>query len=362
MARRIMLLVTDTCNLNCVYCYEQRKNSSKMSFKVAKDILNQNLISIPPGKTIILELFGGEAFMNFLLIEQIDEYLLNNYNFIDIKYETTTNGTLIHGDIQKWLYERKDRFSIALSLDGTKAMHNKNRVFINGGGTYEAIDINFFAKTWPNCSAKMTVSEETLPDLALGIEYIESLGFKCDATFSIGVPWDERSTLILVRELNKLVDYYISHPEHELCTMLKLDLRELFTPIDEDYRFCGAGLDMQCFDSYGNAYPCQGFAPISIGEEAALYLNFDEKKFRFTNSNRCKNCQWVRLCPNCYAANLQSSSDIQQVDPCLCKFYKLCILASAKIQYIRIMKKVECTYDDQITLKAISCVQKDIKV
>ena len=118
---------------------------------------------------------------------------------------------------------------------------------------------------------------------------------------------------------------------------------------------------MLCFDTHGNAYPCQGFAPISIGEEAAEYHNFDETKFKFTDANACKHCRWVRLCPNCYAANLQSTHDIQQIDPNLCKFYKLCILASAKIQCMRILAKSEHTHDDQLVLKAVSHIQADIR-
>ncbi len=359
--KRIMLLLTEACNLACVYCYEQRKTTSKMSFETAKSILSSELAEIAPGKTIVLELFGGEAFANFPLMKQIDEYLVTNYQQLDIKYETTTNGTLVHGNIQQWLYERKDRFFIALSLDGTPAMHDQNRVFIGGGGTYDSIDIDFFSTTWPGCPAKMTVSRKTLSDLAQGVEHIENLGFKCDATLSTGIDWDyEENTHILVRELDKLVKHYMTHSNSSLCTMLNLDLRQIFTPIDENYRFCGAGLDMLCFDTCGHAYPCQGFAPISIGDEAGAYRNFDETKFMFTNANICKRCPWVRLCPNCYAANLQSTKNIQQVDPHLCAFYKLCILASAKIQCLRILNKAERTHDDQLILKAVSRIQAEL--
>ena len=364
MARepRIMLLLTEACNLNCVYCYEHNKKPLEMSFQTAKSILDSELNNASPEKAVVIELFGGEAFINFSLMVQIDEYLAASYSNLEIRYETTTNGTFVHGDIQKWLYERRKRFSISLSLDGTPSMHDKNRVFFNGIGTYNAIDVDFFINTWPGCTAKMTLSEETLPDLARGVEYIENLGFKCDATLSIGRKWIyEEATFILIRELSKLVDYYISRPSHKLCTMLDFDLRQVFTPFDEDYRFCGAGVDMQCFDTCGNAYPCQGFAPISIGEKAITYHNFDETQFKFTDANVCKHCQWVRLCPNCYAANLQSTNDIQQVDTGLCGFYKLCILASSKIQCVRLHAKLKHTHDDLLILKAISHIQANIR-
>lgn len=302
-----------------------------------------------------------EAFANFSLVKQIEQYITEHYQHLHIVYETTTNGTLVHGEVQEWLSEHKEQFFVALSLDGTKDVHNMNRVFLNGEGTFDSIDINFFARTWPGCPAKMTVSEYTLPYLADGVKYLDSLGFTCDATLSVGIDWCyEKNTPILVNELNKLVEYYSENSEKKLCTMLDMNLRLIFAPIDDDYRFCGAGADMTCFDTLGNAYPCQGFAPVSIGEGAQVYKDFDEEKFRFTDDNRCKTCPWVRLCPNCYAANLQSTGNIQFVDLNLCKFYQLCILASAKIQCRRILSKEELNHDDQLILKAVSMIQSQI--
>ena len=359
---RIMLLVTESCNLRCRYCYEHQKNAKKMSFETAKSILDNALRNASPEAPVVIEVFGGEAFANFPLIREIDDYLQQNYSHLNIKYETTTNGTLVHGEVKDWLYQRRDKFFIALSLDGTRKMHDLNRRTVNDTGSFDSIDIDFFARTWPGCPAKMTISEQTLSHLAEGVAYLDSLGFRCDATLSIGVDWDQEKNLpILIEELNKLVDYYTGHPDLPLCTMLNQDLRLIFTPIDEDYRFCGAGLDLTCFDTEGGAYPCQGFAPVSIGEEARQYRDFDEKKFRFTQENLCRTCPWVRLCPNCYAANLQSTGDIQKVDPNLCQFYKMCILASAKIQCCRILKKENLTRDDQLILKAISRIQDTLK-
>ena len=360
-SRRIMLLLTENCNLNCLYCYEHEKSNKEMSFSIAKNILDDNLKNIS-NNNIIIELFGGEAFLNFNLIKKIYVYLKESYSHLDIKYETTTNGTVVHGEIKKWLYEHRNDFFISVSLDGNETMHNSNRKFVNGKGTFDAIDIDFFSQTWPGCPAKMTISDRTLPYASEGIIYLEDKGFKCDATLAIGTDWDQENIFLLSQELCKLVDYYLHHPNRQLCTMLNMDFRLIFTPIDDDYRFCGAGIDMVCYDTQGNQYPCQGFAPVSIGEKSNLFLEFDNRNFRFTHENRCKSCKWVRLCPNCYAANFQSMSDIQKVDPNLCKLYKLCILASAKIQCMRILSKKVKTHDDQLILKAVSVVQKEMRI
>lgn len=355
---RIMLLVTENCNLNCSYCYEHRKNPKNMPYETAISIIDAHLKDAASDKPVIIEVFGGEAFANFDLIRKIDAYVERTYGDLNVYYETTTNGTLVHGDIQEWLTQRKEKFLISVSVDGTRDMHNQNRVFVSGKGSFDSIDLDFFAKTWPGCPAKMTVSEQTLPNMTAGIMYLESLGFKCDATLSVGMEWDyEKNQAILIGELNKLIEYYTANPEQQLCTMLNLDLREIFAPFDENFRFCGAGVAMACYDADGKRYPCQGFAPVSIGEAAKTYVDFNPDKFLLADDNMCKRCLAVRLCPNCYAANLQSDGNIQSVNPNLCSLYKLCILASAKIQYQRIAKKQTYTHDDQLTLKAVGMIQ-----
>ena len=142
--KKIMILLTEACNLNCIYCYEHYKNPRKMDFSVAKKILDDFFATTKSGDTVLIEVFGGEVFLNFELVKQIDDYVINKYSDRKIFFETTTNGTLIHGELQEWLFDRKDRYMISLSLDGTKEMHDKNRPYLSGKGSYDSIDIDFF--------------------------------------------------------------------------------------------------------------------------------------------------------------------------------------------------------------------------
>ena len=82
---RLMILVTENCNLKCSYCYEHQKNSKKMTFETAKAILDDNLKKADANQPIVIELFGGEAFVNFRLIKEIDEYVNEKYSHLDIK-------------------------------------------------------------------------------------------------------------------------------------------------------------------------------------------------------------------------------------------------------------------------------------
>ena len=149
------------------------------------------------------------------------------------------------------------------------------------------------------------MSEYTLPSLAEGIINLYKLGFFADATLSTGVDWNySKNEELFVRELEKLVDYYTDNPDIKLCTMLDYDLRLVFSKLNKKLRFCGAGEMTACYDIDGNVYPCQGFAPVSIGEQAENFKNYDASKFDLIKENPCYDCKFFFLCANCYSANL----------------------------------------------------------
>ena len=130
------------------------------------------------------------------------------------------------------------------------------------------------------------MSEYTLPSLAEGIINLYKLGFFADATLSTGVDWNySKNEELFVRELEKLVDYYTDNPDIKLCTMLDYDLRLVFSKLNKKLRFCGAGEMTACYDIDGNVYPCQGFAPVSIGEQAENFKNYDASKFDLITIN-----------------------------------------------------------------------------
>ncbi|MFA1014734.1 MULTISPECIES: radical SAM protein [Erysipelotrichaceae] len=353
--KKIMLLLTEECNLNCLYCYEHFKNKKKMSWETAKEIIDSFYGEIPPGETALIEVFGGEPFANFALLKKIDSYIEDVYGDRNTYFETTTNGTLVHGPVQEWLQERKEKYIVSLSLDGTEAMHNLNRPLLSGDGSYRHIDKDFFLRTWPGkCQAKLTLSKATLPHLAEGVIHLHKLGFVADATLPTGIEWNfEEVGEILNGELEKLVKFYTDNPSLDLCTLLNFDLRLWFAHLKNKHRFCAAGELTKCFDTEGNIFPCQGFAPVSLGDESSKFQNYDCSKLDLTSNNPCVGCRFFFLCPNCYTANLATSGCTHLVNLGLCLSYRECILASAKIQFNRLKLKKVFSENDRLVLKAI---------
>lgn len=357
----IMLILTDFCNLCCSYCYEEEKKHKVMTLETAKKIIDENSEHLSEDQQLKIEFFGGEVLTQFTLLKEIYSYAKQACPQGRVTFGFTTNGTLMHGEIKEWFEIYGKDFSCTLSLDGTKEMHDKNRKNKTGSGSFSQIDIPFFLKIWPGCTAKMTISQETLPDMAEGVKYLEGLGFYCKATFASGIRWNmKEAENILMTELEKLVEYY-SQNEIPLCNLLDLDLRAVFNSPDVPFRYCDAGVGKKCYDMDGHCYPCQGLASTSVGEEKAeIFEGEGFEHFKLSRNNPCRACQWLRICRTCYAANFLETENIEYNSKKICRLNRMVMLASSAVQYKRIMRETKRTRAQMATLKAVQLIQKKV--
>lgn len=323
--KSITLVLTHQCNLACTYCYEKHKDNQRMSFDVAKKIVDKELLLDDGTNFVEIDLFGGEPLLEFPLVKQIVEYVKARKYPKEYVFFITTNGVLLNDERKKWLKENANVLQLGLSLDGTKKMHDMNR-----NNSYDKIDIPFFVSTYKNQGIKMTISKETLPYLAEGIIHAHSLGFDdVNANLAYGIDWtNPENEKIYERELTKLIDFYIEHPEITPCSILDVNrLQSLTSELDEASRHCGAGVYMKAYDYDGTFYPCQHFLPLSIGQDKA----FDSLSIDFKNSptdigsfsEECRNCKMKNVCPTCYGENFSMTGDINKRDMSLCRLFKI---------------------------------------
>ena len=83
--------------------------------------------------------FGGEPLLNYNLIKDVVTYaqdLIFKKNK-QVGFTMSTNGTIISSEIIKFLKEYD--FAIQISLDGPKKIHDKNRYYANGKGSFEKV-------------------------------------------------------------------------------------------------------------------------------------------------------------------------------------------------------------------------------
>lgn len=350
--RTVSIMVTEKCNLNCIYCYENNKSEKNMPFEIAKKIIDLELANIK-NEFVTIDFFGGEPFLNFELIKQIVEYSTSNYvgNF---RFFTTTNGTKVHGEVQDWLIKYKDIFTVGLSLDGVREAHNINR-----SKSFEEIDLDFFVRYYAFQPIKMTISKESLPYFSESIRFLTKKGFKITCNLAYMIDWlSPINASNLEKQLNSIIDYYLDNPQVEKCSMLNYRIEILAHPEKNDkfyQKYCGCGTTMTCYGIDGKSYPCQLFAPVSAGKKAIEYSEWDVnsqiKKSELPAS--CRTCYYQRICPICLGSNYLSTGDVFQIDEGRCNLYKMIFKANAKLRALEWDKGILKVDDEDGLLQSI---------
>lgn len=163
---KITLQVTQDCNFRCKYCvysedhnFLQRSHSSKnMSLETAKKAVDYLWKHSVDSSNVNVSFYGGEPLLQMPLIECVIEYSEMLFAGKKLTFSITTNGTLI--DENKIRYFQKHDVSLTISLDGPKEIHDKNRVFANGTGTYDTVmdKIALVRKVAPEYAERLSIS------------------------------------------------------------------------------------------------------------------------------------------------------------------------------------------------------------
>ena len=69
--KAVSITLTQSCNLACVYCYEQHKSSQIIPVDTAKRIIDKELAGCDNYDHIELDFFGGEPFPGHLRRREI---------------------------------------------------------------------------------------------------------------------------------------------------------------------------------------------------------------------------------------------------------------------------------------------------
>lgn len=332
--KTVILILTHSCNLNCIYCYEHHKDSKIMDVEKAKEIIEKEM-NADDDLDRDFEFLGGEPLLEFEKIVELHDFLCSREWPKKWKSIITTNGTLLHGKIKDWLLQHQDTIRVSLSADGTPEMQNTNR-----SNSYDKIDYDFFVKT--NSVIKMTISAKTLPNLADGVIYLHNLGFKIvTANLAFGIDWSNNENLeIFSSELQKLADFYVANPQIRPADILSMQIDRIDPKFNErEYitRHCGAGGDgLIAYEIDGTAYPCHTFAPVSVDEETAkkaLNLTFEYEVRMDKLDEKCRDCLVANVCPNCYGINFSTTGNMYSKDDAFCRMTKVQFLANAYFKY-----------------------------
>lgn len=361
----VTLTLTETCNLNCTYCYEDHKSKRTMSFETAKRIICDEMEADDGYEFVYLDFFGGEPFLAFERLKEITTFVRSKNFKKPYKLFATTNGTVIHGEIQDWLLENRDIFEVGLSLDGTKRMHDMNR-----SNSFDMIDLEFFKKNYPNQGVKMTISKETLPYLYEGVKFCHDNDLICNCNLAFGIDWsDPENKDVLEQQLHKLIHYYLENPNVKPCSLIDTPFEKIGYDEKREVtqKWCGASTNMHTYDVLGNKYGCQFFMPLSIGEEKANKIKEMEIPLEIPVDlidEKCRNCVIREVCPTCYGSNYASTGNLYKKDDNLCVLTKIILKARSyykAMQYDMNALSLD-EKEEQLLLRAIVKIQKELKI
>jgi uncharacterized protein len=329
--RRIcMLMITHQCNLRCAYCYELFKSDRHMDVGLAKSILLKELEFVRKSDQydeLEIDFMGGEPFIDFELIKEIVEWLLRLKNDVPFVCFCSTNGTLISGEIREWLSEHRDVFVPGLSYDGSLDMQRQNR-----GVHAQDIDIQFFLDLWPSERVHMTISKETLPDLAKGALALHEAGAVLEAALAQGVEWTRDDAAVYGEQLDVLSKAYIANIDFVPINLLSRPLFGIASPRPFQEKFCGTGTSMITYDVDGGTYPCHMFSPIVLGDGALELKDSPFSDGCNITDQFCLRCILSNWCPTCYGYNHRLRGDVSLRDHRWCSMVFTQARASCEFQ------------------------------
>ena len=370
MAKSITFIVTQTCNMNCSYCYEHHKSNASMDITIAKkavdllfkeDAENSKFINPEETSALILDFIGGEPLLEINLIDKIVDYFL--YKALDLNHRwasrfiisMSTNGILYFSpQVQAFMKKWHGRLSMSITIDGNKELHDSCRRLVSGAPTYDVAAAAFAdARVRFNQSGtKLTLSPDNLKYLSSAcIDMIE----KFDLTYLFGNPvfehpWTIDEATLYYNELKKLADWLIDSERWKRTgTSLFNDFAGHQLPSTDNQNWCGGTGSMLAFDTDGTIYPCLRYAPLSIGEELSkkcvighvdtgLVSQSCEKCFmeslcaitrRSQSTDECWNCEIGSGCATCSAWQYEIYGTADKRCTNICHMHKAKVMATS---------------------------------
>ena len=299
-------------------------------------------------KALTIDFIGGEPMLEFPLIQKIFYYVKNLEWCCPVHFFATTNGTVMSKGMKEWFYKNRSDFSLGLSLDGNKLTHDYNR-----SNSFDKIDFDFFSKTWPNQTVKMTLSEFSLEHFADNIKFIHSLGFKRIAGVNFAeayINWDDDKYIkLLISQLSEIEEYYLQHPDL-FNQMFAKKLYSCVARHDGQKKYCGTGSNMVFFDTDGSMYPCTFMAPLTLDKQTfdtIKTVDFNNNDL-FVDDECYNNCFIYPLCNSCAGANLKVRGSLGKRDKSRCKITQLVTLFIADYTLKKHLQESQKNYSETV--------------
>lgn len=286
----LSLAIAQKCNLGCTYCYAQQgefggpaRNMEREAAERAVDLL---VNGAAPGARLNLAFLGGEPLANRALLQETTRRAatMATARGVTLGFSITTNGTLVTAADADFFEEFG--FAVTVSLDGPRELHDAQRPFKSGTGSFDRIMANlapmFEKQRRMQVTARVTVTprnlllRETLDEfVAAGFH---SVGFSPLLRSPTGVGELDHPELEIM--LGEMIDCgreferrTVAGRRYPFANMLNA-MREIERGTHRPYP-CGAGAGYLGVSAEGDLAACHRFVGDSDGAMGSLAEGID---------------------------------------------------------------------------------------
>ncbi|WGS19495.1 MULTISPECIES: radical SAM protein [unclassified Bradyrhizobium] len=316
--RSLSLAVAQACNLGCTYCYAQEGSfggkAKEMAWRTAETAVRRLFADAERGDTLHISFLGGEPLAARELLRDATELAMRlvRAKGANAKFSVTTNGTLLRPDDGEF-FERH-RFAVTVSLDGIGAVHDRQRPFKNGRGSYQRAIENVMPllamQRRMQISARVTVTPDNL-DLRETLDGFAELGFT-SVGFSPVLRSPTGKSELAASDFEVLLAQMVAcgrEFERRMAQGKRYPFANMHSAMREIHRGthrpypCGAGAGYFGVSADGNMFACHRFVDDDAGAMGHVETGVDRARQRQWLEERlvdrqepCRSC-WARyLC------------------------------------------------------------------
>jgi len=284
--QRVVLNITNQCNLACTYCYEYSEDKiSKtdgkpkyMTPSVAESSIDMLIKESGDRPSIHVTFFGGETLLNFPTLRTSVDYAKRKCAEAGkhVEFSLTTNATMLNEQIVDFISEHN--IGVTVSIDGDRELNDKMRVFSDGRGSYDVIvpRIKMLLQRHKTNSigARVTLSSGNSHVRRIYEHLTQEVGFYAvgfspatanpNRLYSIG----ETKMETVLQGFEDLAweyrDWALAGRQHGF-TNVNDTLKELHSGMSKAYP-CGAGLGLLGVGTAGDISLCHRFVDSDVGK------------------------------------------------------------------------------------------------
>ena len=337
--QQLTLQLGRSCNLRCSYCsyggnYKNQRTHSEevMSLDMIKKCVDFIMQRSRGVDEIAIGLYGGESLLHFDSVRECVKYVQEEYTGRKLHFTITTNGTILTDEIIQFL--DKHQVNLSISLDGPKEVHDSNRVFENGEGSFDVImnNVRYVKENYPEffkriyfmttvapgvdlfCINEFFTADDVLVDSNVRTSTVSSIGARGDVRFD--------DMYRLTNEYNRMKVFLAA-----IGMYSKDKTSKLYTPAIEVIKTfndslskmniykhshpggpCLPGIQRPFVDVYGNIFPCERVSENSeVMKIGHIDTGFDMDKIKAMlnvgklSEDECKACWCFSTCGLCVA-------------------------------------------------------------